>query len=331
MVDRLGLPLRLRNWIACFCVDVDALMLAGPTASGKTAWAMALAERLPIEIVSVDSAQVYRGLDIGSAKPTPSERAKVPHHLLDLRDPSEHYSAGQFRSDALRVIKEIRGRGRIPLLVGGTMLYFNALLRGLAQLPSADPNLRRAIDAEAARVGWPRLHAELATVDPELAARLAPQDAQRIQRGLEVYRASGRPLSAWQAETNPEHALRFARCALVPSDRGYLHRSIERRFDSMMQQGLLEEVRRLAARGDLSASLPALRAVGYRQLWAHLAGECSLEEAVLRAVIATRQLAKRQLTWINADSGWTRYDPLDTRSRDMWMATMQSVCHYASQ
>jgi tRNA dimethylallyltransferase len=310
-------------------VDVDALMLAGPTASGKTAWALALAERIPIEIISVDSAQVYRGLNIGAAKPSAAERARVRHHLLDIRDPAEHYSAGDFRRDALALIAEIRGRGHLPLLVGGTMLYFNALLRGLARLPAADPRLRCAIDAEAARLGWPHLHQQLAVVDPVLAARLAPQDAQRIQRGLEVYRLSGRPLSDWQADTDPGHAYRFVRTALVPGDRSALHAAIARRFEQMMEVGLLAEVAELMARGDLTADLPAMRAVGYRQLRAHLAGEYSLEEAISRAVIASRQLAKRQLTWINADPGWQRFDPLTKGSVETWMATMQTVWHHA--
>ena len=304
-------------------------MLAGPTASGKTAWALALADRLPIEIISVDSAQVYRGLDIGAAKPSAAERARVRHHLLDIRDPTEHYSAGDFRRDALALIAEIRGRGHLPLLVGGTLLYFNTLLRGLARLPAADPILRRAIDAEAARLGWPELHQQLAAVDPVLAARLAPQDAQRIQRGLEVYRLSGRPLSDWQADTNPGHTYRFVRTALVPGDRSTLHAAIARRFEQMMERGLLAEVAGLVARGDLTADLPAMRAVGYRQLWAHLAGEYSLEEAISRAVIASRQLAKRQLTWINADPGWQRFDPLIKGSVETWMATMQTVWHRA--
>ena len=304
-------------------------MLAGPTASGKTAWALALAERLPIEIISVDSAQVYRGLDIGAAKPSAAERARVRHHLLDIRDPAEHYSAGDFRRDALALIAEIRGRGHLPVLVGGTMLYFNALLRGLARLPTADPRLRRAIDEEAARLGWPHLHQQLAAVDPVLAARLAPQDAQRIQRGLEVYRLSGRPLSDWQADTDPGHAYRFVRTALVPKDRSALHAAIAQRFEQMMDTGLLAEVAELRARGDLAADLPALRAVGYRQLWAHLAGEYSLEEAISRAVIASRQLAKRQLTWINADLGWQRFDPFADGSIEAWMATMQTVWHHA--
>ena len=304
--DRPGRSLLWSNSIGCSCVDVDALMLAGPTASGKTDWAFSLAERLPIEIVSVDSAQVYRGLDIGTAKPTAAERARVPHHLLDLRDPAESYSAGDFRRDALSVMAEIRQRGRVPLLVGGTMLYFNALLRGLAPLPAADPAVRRQIDAEGARLGWPELHAQLAAVDPVLAARVSPQDAQRIQRGLEVYRLSGRSLSEWQQATQPEHGLRFARAALVPRDRARLHAAIEQRFHRMLQQGFLAEVEALAARGDLAASLPALRAVGYRQLWAHVQGSDSLDEAISRGIIATRQLAKRQLTWINTDPAWQR-------------------------
>ena len=307
----------------------DAILLCGPTASGKSGLALALARRAPVEIVSVDSAQVYRGLDIGAAKPSAELRAAVPHHLVDLRDPQQTYSAGAFVADALRAIAGIRARGRMPLLVGGTMLYFNALLRGLAPLPQADAALRARLDARGAAEGRPALHAELAAVDPEAAARIHPNDAQRIQRALEVWHASGRPISAWQRDTAPGHGLVFERWALVPADRTVLHRRIAERFDAMMAAGFLEEVRGLRARPGLDPSAPALRAVGYRQLWQYLDGPESAEglaRAVAAAVAATRQLAKRQLTWINADPGWQRIDPLDPSGGDRWLDAMQDVC-----
>jgi tRNA dimethylallyltransferase len=308
---------------------VDAILLCGPTASGKSGLALELAHRAPVEIVSVDSAQVYRGLDIGAAKPSPALRAAVPHHLIDLHEPQQTYSAGEFVADALRVIADIRARGRVPLLVGGTMLYFNALLRGLAPLPRADAALRARLDARGAAEGWPALHAELAVVDPEAAARIHPNDPQRIQRALEVWYTSGRPISAWQRDTAPGHGLVFERWALAPADRAALHQRIAERFEAMMGAGFLEEVRGLRTRPGLSPSAPALRAVGYRQLWQYLDGPESAEglaRAVASAVAATRQLAKRQLTWINADPGWQRLDPLDPAAPDRWLDAMQGVC-----
>ena len=308
---------------------VDAILLCGPTASGKSGLALELARRAPVEIVSVDSAQVYRGLDIGAAKPSPALRAAVPHHLIDLREPQQTYSAGEFVADALRAIADIRARGRMPLLVGGTMLYFNALLRGLAPLPQADPALRAGLDARGAAEGWPALHAELATVDPEAAARIHPNDPQRIQRALEVWHASGRPISAWQRDTTPGHGLVFERWALVPADRAVLHERIAERFGSMMTAGFLEEVRGLRTRPGLSPSAPALRAVGYRQLWQYLDGPQSaeaLQQAVVAAVAATRQLAKRQLTWINADPKWARLDLAEPGAKDRWLDAMQVLC-----
>lgn len=308
---------------------IDALLLCGPTASGKSALALELARRAPVEIVSVDSAQVYRGFDIGSAKPSPALRAAIPHHLIDLREPHETYSAGDFVLDALRAIAGIRARGRMPVLVGGTMLYFNALLRGLAPLPRADAALRARLDARAAEEGWTALHAELATVDPEAAARIHPNDPQRIQRALEVWHASGRPISAWQRDTAPQHGLVFARWALVPADRAVLHRRIAERLDAMMDEGFLDEVRALRTRPLLTAEAPSLRAVGYRQLWRHLEGPESpqgLARAMDAARAATRQLAKRQLTWINADPGWQRLDPFDPNAEDRWLDAVQDVC-----
>lgn len=281
-----------------------AILLMGPTASGKTELAVGLARGLGGEIVSVDSALVYRGLDIGTAKPSAALRAAIPHHLVDILDPAESYSAGRFRRDALAAMAAVRSRGRVPILVGGTMLYFRALLRGLAELPEADPALRAALDAEAAQRGWPALHADLARVDPPAAARIRPGDSQRIQRALEVWRLTGTPLSELQAAGAARPAgWHFLKLALAPPSRAELHAAIGSRFEAMMKAGFLAEVRALQARGDLHAGLPAIRAVGYRQLWAHLAGECDLEQAIADAVTATRRLAKRQMTWLRAEPG----------------------------
>jgi len=278
--------------------------LAGPTASGKSAIALALAERVPLEIVSVDSALVYRGMDIGSAKPSAAERAQVPHHLIDLIDPREAYSAAQFSADATRLIAEIQGRGRLPLLVGGTMLYFKILSDGLDALPAVDPTIRTALQAEAFARGWPALHAELARIDPSSAARLPPTDAQRIGRALEVFRASGRTLSSFH--TAPRAAEPPALIALEPTARGWLHERICARFDAMLAQGLIEEVRSLRARVDLHAALPSMRCVGYRQVWEALdeglAGDALHDVVRERGIAATRQLAKRQLTWLRGMS-----------------------------
>lgn len=271
------------------------LCVMGPTASGKTNLAEALAQGMDCELISVDSALVYRGLDIGSAKPD------YPHHLVDIRDPAQPYSAADFAADANRLVDEISARGKTPLLVGGTMLYFKAFLEGLADMPAADPQIRAQIEAEADALGWPQLHAELARVDPESAARIHPNHSQRLARALEVYRASGVPISQWQnAEPDnlPRERFRIVQVAICPQERAILHQRIARRFEQMMAAGLLAEVETLFRRGDLHADLPSMRTVGYRQLWQHLAGECSQEEAVERAVAATRQLAKRQLTWL---------------------------------
>jgi len=287
--------------IASTIRPVDAVLLMGPTCTGKTALALRLAERFPVEIVSVDSAQVYRGMDIGTSKPSPAMRASVPHHLIDICDPSEAYSAGRFRRDALALIGQIKARGRVPLLVGGTMLYFRALTQGIAPLPEAHAEVRARIDRRAGEIGWPALHAELAARDPDAAARIRPADGQRIQRALEVLELTGQPLSRLQKLAEPS-PVTLAAFALQPFERVELYRRIDARFLEMMACGFLDEVRALRARGDLNADLPSLRAVGYRQLWAHLAGEISLEAAVEAAQRATRNLAKRQLTWINADS-----------------------------
>nr|WP_150123814.1 tRNA (adenosine(37)-N6)-dimethylallyltransferase MiaA [Achromobacter xylosoxidans] len=279
------------------------ICLAGPTAAGKSASTLALAERWPLEIVNVDSATIYRGMDIGTAKPSPAEQAQVPQHLLDIRDPAQSYSAAEFRVDALRLIDEIRARGRIPLLAGGTMMYYKALRDGLDDLPQADPALRAELEARAARDGWPALHAELARLDPVTAARLAPNDSQRIQRALEICRLSGQPMSALlgrQRAAAGDDENRYLTISLEPSERAALHARIEQRFDAMLANGLLEEVRGLHARADLHPGLPSVRCVGYRQMWAHLDGEISLEEAREQGIAATRQLAKRQITWLRA-------------------------------
>lgn len=291
----------------------DAVLLLGPTACGKSAMAMALAGRRPLEIVSVDSAQVYRGLDIGTAKPAAAERARVPHHLLDLREPNEPYSAADFVRDATAAIGEIRARGRLALLVGGTMLYARALRGGLSDLPPADPALRLRIDALARERGWPALHARLREVDPATAARLPANDGQRIQRALEVYQLTGTPLSKLQGAPRPA-ALDLTTIALLPADRAELHRRIEHRFDQMLAAGFLGEVRRLMARGDLSPDLPSMRSVGYRQAWRHLRGESGFEQFRAEAVAATRQLAKRQITWLRSMHDATRVDPFDPQA-----------------
>jgi tRNA dimethylallyltransferase len=289
--------------------SAPAILLMGPTASGKSDLAIRLARMVPAEIISVDSALVYRELDIGTAKPPRALRAEIPHHLVDVLDPAEAYSAGRFRRDALAAMAGARARGRIPLLVGGTMLYFRALLRGLAELPEADPALRAALDAEAERRGWPALHAELARVDPAAAARIRPGDSQRIQRALEVWRLTGTPLSQLQAAaTDSPAGWHFLKLGLAPPTRPELHVAIERRFEAMMRAGFLAEVERLHARGDLHDGLPAIRAVGYRQLWAHVEGRCGLEDAVRDAITATRRLAKRQMTWLRAEADLQWFD-----------------------
>jgi len=280
------------------------LGLAGPTASGKTAAALAIAGELPVEIVSVDSALVYRGMDIGTAKPSAAERAAVPHHLIDIRDPRQAYSAAEFVRDATRLVQEIHARGKHPLLVGGTMLYFKALFDGLDDMPPADAQVREALEATAKEKGWPALHAELLRVDPVTAARLQPGDSQRIQRALEVYRVSGRPMSAFHTrkdEAQPSAAAQATTLiSLEPQDRAWLHARIAQRFDAMLASGLLEEVQRLRARGDLHADLPSMRCVGYRQTWEALDGLFPLSELRERGISATRQLAKRQITWLRS-------------------------------
>ena len=305
--------------------NLPVVLLLGPTGAGKTAVAIELAARMPAEIVSVDSALVYRGLDIGTAKPDAAMRAQVPHHLIDILDPAQPYSAGQFVRDAVATIDAIQARGRIPLLTGGTMLYFHALLHGLAELPEADPDLRRELDERAAREGTAALHAELARVDPQAAARIHPNDPQRIQRALEVFQLTGQPISELQASQRVPLADRnVVEVVLSPARRAVLHQRIEARFHAMMAAGFLEEVRDLRARGDLDAQTPSMRAVGYRQLWAHLDGAYGLEEAVRRGIVATRRLAKRQLTWLRALPGARWVEPTDNSAVDFIAGLVKS-------
>ncbi|MBO9537241.1 tRNA (adenosine(37)-N6)-dimethylallyltransferase MiaA [Herbaspirillum sp.] len=279
-----------------------AVAIMGPTASGKTAAALEIARRLPCEIISVDSALVYRGMDIGTAKPSPQELAAVPHHLIDIIDPADAYSAMQFRQDALRLTEEIAARGKLPLLVGGTMLYFKVLRDGLDELPQADPALRAQLDEEAARVGMPAMHAKLAALDPATAERLKPNDSQRIQRALEITLLTGQPMSSLLSQKAPEPLpFDLLPLALEPSDRAVLHQRIALRFDQMLDGGgLLEEVKALRARGDLHPGLPSIRCVGYRQAWEYLDGLIDYAAMREKGIAATRQLAKRQLTWLRS-------------------------------
>ncbi|HET7922253.1 MAG TPA: tRNA (adenosine(37)-N6)-dimethylallyltransferase MiaA [Gammaproteobacteria bacterium] len=286
-----------------------AILLMGPTASGKTALAVELVRRFPCDIISVDSAMIYRGMDIGTAKPDADTLRAAPHRLIDIRDPLENYSAGEFRRDALRQMREIAEAGRIPLLVGGTMLYFHVLQRGIAELPQAHAVQRADLDARAAREGWAALHAELARVDPAAAARIHPNDPQRIQRALEVHAVTGKPLSELQRGSVVEAVpFRLIKLALAPAERGTLHARIAMRFRAMMAAGFLEEVRSLAARAGLTAQHPSMRSVGYRQLWEFLDQGGSLDAAVERGIAATRQFAKRQLTRLRAEPDVTWYD-----------------------
>ena len=289
-----------------------AIFLMGPTASGKTGVAVELVQHLPCEIISVDSALVYRGMDIGTAKPDAATLIQAPHHLIDIIDPTLSYSAAQFRQDALRLMGEITARGHIPLLVGGTMLYFKALRQGLNDLPQADPATRAMIDAMAAERGWSAVHAELARLDPATAARLNPADAQRIQRALEVCYLTGQPMSALiEAEAAADLPYRVIALALLPSDRAVLHQRIAQRFDAMLTQGLIEEVEQLRRYHELNLSMPSMRCVGYRQAWQFLDGEFDLSALREKGIAATRQLAKRQLTWLRGMEGMTAFDCLE--------------------
>lgn len=303
-----------------------AILIMGPTGAGKTDLALRLAERWPIEIISVDSAMVYRGMNIGTGKPSQDILKRYPHRLVDILDPAESYSAGQFVRDATEAIDQARAANKLPVLVGGTMLYFRALRHGLAQMPSADVATRAQIDQEAAERGWPAMHAQLGTIDPRAAARIQPNDAQRIQRALEVYRLTGKPLSEWHAAASPPApSLRFFAYAWVPSDRERLYAAIEARFQRMMRDGFLEEVRALYARGDLHADLPAIRSVGYRQLWEHLERGEPLASAMQRAIFATRHLARRQLIWLRSEREVHWIDALESEAEAQMVQAVESV------
>ena len=294
-----------------------AILLMGPTASGKTDFAISLRKRFPCDLISVDSALVYRGMNIGTAKPDRATLARAPHRLIDFLDPEESYSAGDFVRDASREMDEILAAGRIPLLVGGTMMYFRALTRGIAELPGADDALRREIDAEAEQQGWPAMHTALREIDAEAAARIEPNDRQRIQRALEVYRVSGRPLSDWQRESAPlRDDIRWLKIGLMIEPRSLLHERIEQRLDLMLESGFLDEMRELYDRPGLGPACSSMRSVGYRQFWQHLNGELSLEEARDRALFATRQLAKRQITWLRSEDDIFLVDPLEAGAID---------------
>ena len=305
-----------------------AILLMGPTGAGKTDVAVMLAERLPLEIVSVDAAMVYRGMDIGTAKPPKDVQTRAPHHLLDLIDPAESYSAARFVADAGDALQAITARDRRPLLAGGTMLYFRAWQSGLARLPAADAGIRARLEARAAEEGWPALHAELAARDPQAARRIQPGDRQRIQRALEVIEISGRPISDQQRE-NLRGAARPSdlRLVLAPADRAGLYERLASRFDNMMRRGLLAEAEALKARGDLTAAMPSMRLIGYRQLWDHLEGRSTLASAVEKAVIATRQLARRQLTWLRAEPDAEWFDPSERETTLRIAARIENWLH----
>lgn len=291
----------------------QVIFIMGPTASGKTALALALAQQIECEIISVDSALIYKEMDIGTAKPTTVELEAVPHHLIDILDPSMAYSVSQFRDDAARLISQIIARGRLPVLVGGTMMYYNALIKGLSTLPASNPGIRADIEAQARQKGWTMMHSELAQVDPICADRIHPNDPQRITRALEVYQISGQPMSALQAQSSGPIPYSVAQFAIAPKERSVLHERIELRFRQMLAQNFEAEVQALMDRGDLMEDLPSIRCVGYRQMWQYLSGQMSRAEMVERGIIATRQLAKRQITWLR---GWDDVHWLDTFATD---------------
>ncbi|MGR8930801.1 MAG: tRNA (adenosine(37)-N6)-dimethylallyltransferase MiaA [Gammaproteobacteria bacterium] len=281
-----------------------AILLMGPTASGKTALSVAMAHALNAEIISVDSALVYRGMDIGTAKPSPAERGGIPHHLIDILDPCESFSTGQFKAMAQALMDEIHARGKVPMLVGGTMLYFSALTQGLAKLPEANPEIRQRLDRELTKLGKEALYARLVRVDPQAAARIHINDPQRIQRALEVYEISGRPLSSFfQSDQKPDQKFSFVKLIVAPAQRSTLHEKIAARFRQMLAQGFIDEVQALRSRGDLDETMPSIRCVGYRQAWSYLDGEYDYDQMVEKAIAATRQLAKRQYTWLRKEEG----------------------------
>ncbi|ASW82358.1 tRNA (adenosine(37)-N6)-dimethylallyltransferase MiaA [Vibrio anguillarum] len=299
-----------------------ALFLMGPTASGKTDLAIRLRQKYPVEIISVDSALIYKGMDIGTAKPNAHELALAPHRLIDILDPSEAYSAADFRRDALLAMHDITAQGKIPLLVGGTMLYYKALLEGLSPLPAANPEIRQQIEQEALAHGWGQLHDQLQTIDPVSAARIHPNDPQRLSRALEVYRISGKTLTELTQTKGESLPFRVKQFAIAPKERAELHRRIELRFEKMIEAGFEEEMKALYARNDLHPDLPSIRCVGYRQMWDYLDGNCTLEEAVYRGICATRQLAKRQITWLRS---WDDLTWLDSENIDHAVETLSNA------
>ncbi|CCN50337.1 tRNA dimethylallyltransferase [Vibrio nigripulchritudo MADA3029] len=299
-----------------------ALFLMGPTASGKTEIAIRLRQKYPVEIISVDSALIYKGMDIGTAKPDEEEQAKAPHRLIDILDPSESYSAADFRRDALSEMNEIVAAGKIPLLVGGTMLYYKALLEGLSPLPAADPAIRQQIEQDALTLGWSALHDQLKDIDPVSAKRIHPNDPQRLSRALEVYKISGKTLTELTKKQGDPLPFRVKQFAIAPKERAELHRRIELRFEKMIDAGFEEEVQALYARKDLHPDLPSIRCVGYRQMWDYLDGNCTLDEAVFRGVCATRQLAKRQITWLRS---WDDLTWLDSENIDEALESMSNA------
>lgn len=302
----------------------SAICLMGPTASGKTDVAISLCQEFPLDIISVDSALIYRGMDVGTAKPDAATLRKAPHRLIDIRDPEERYSAGDFVRDARAEMEQIFAQGRIPLLVGGTMMYFRALTGGIAELPSANDQIRATIDAEAQELGWPAMHQRLLKVDPAAANRIKPHDRQRIQRALEVFLVSGKPLSEWQetADISASDGVYFRKIAVQPGSRKVLHERIENRLKVMLNNGFLEEVKELYQRPGLTPEHPSMRSVGYRQLWQHLDGALSLQEAGERALYATRQLAKRQITWLRSETELNTFDPLEANTIDAISASL---------
>lgn len=308
---------------------LPVIAIMGPTATGKTAAALRIATQVPAEIISVDSALVYRDMNIGTAKPNAEELAAVPHHLIDIIDPADAYSVAQFRLDTIRLVAEIRGRGNMPLLVGGTMMYFNALIKGLDDLPGADPAIRAELDAEAALIGVPGLHARLATLDPDTAARLKPNDSQRIQRALEIITVSGQTMTALLArQTRSAPPFQMLPLSLEPSDRSVLHQRIAQRFDTMLAHGFIAEVQALKRRSDLHADLPSIRCVGYRQAWDYLDGQCTYEEMRELGIIATRQLAKRQLTWLRSMPDRITIDCLASDAQEQILRQVQHAIEH---
>ncbi|NKC17532.1 tRNA (adenosine(37)-N6)-dimethylallyltransferase MiaA [Pseudoalteromonas sp. S4498] len=301
---------------------LPVITLMGPTAAGKTALAIELCQALNTEIISVDSALVYKGMDIGTAKPSAQEQAKAPHHLIDIIDPAQSYSVAEFRADAIKLIDDFHQRGKVPILVGGTMMYFKGLIEGLSPLPEADVEIRAILEREAEQKGWPALHQQLKEIDPEAAAKISENDSQRINRALEVYRISGKTMTQLQQSKQDALPYQFHQFAIAPSDRKVLHERIEKRFEIMLDEGFKNEVLALYQRKDLHPDLPSIRCVGYRQMWEYLAGECDYNEMVFKGVAATRQLAKRQLTWLR---GWQDVTWLDTDSQENLQRVLTSL------